>query len=266
MKTEAGWIVLALVAGATVLLYTLSARAAEGRRPDDVVEVQTTVTPETVEDTVILDIGETLGSEAPPEADAPAPTEAQMLESLVAISPAGGKQLPAPADVDVSTWQRVDAGHASMRVPADWVVQNRIGEPGDDDQTIGLSPEAQDLYIELRQIRNADSNYMQTVLDHARSEYARSPDRLAEGVILGFAPKAIDGAIGGVEIMNQFGKPVDENGQPTFRLVLWRGRWERDDAIQRVEFTATFAQDRHEEFAPLVARILETVRIDAPAE
>ena len=102
---------------------------------------------------------------------------------------------------------------------------------------------------------------MQGYLDHAHSEYGRSVDRLVEGTIHGYEPRILDGAVGGIEVMDQFGKPVDEEGNPTFRLVLWRGRWQAGDTIHRAELTATLGQDRYEHYAPLVARILETVRI-----
>jgi hypothetical protein len=144
-------------------------------------------------------------------------------------------------------------------VPRDWTVQTDIGEPGDEDQTIGLSPPSNDLYVELRMIRNADNNYMQDASGHALSEYSRSPDRFKEGVILGFQPLLVGGAAGGGEVMNQFGKEFDDDGARTFRLVLWRGRWEQDTTIHRVQFDATFAQDRFDEVAPLVRAILDTV-------
>jgi hypothetical protein len=239
------------------LAWALSARAGE-RRGQDVVEASAPPTQE--ESAAIAELLQQLSAPRPPS-----PEDARLTASLAAIHPGGGLRLPAPVEADESTWQEVVVGRASMRVPADWTVQNDIG--GADDRTIGLSPPAMDLYIELRQIHDADSNYLQTVADHARSEYSRSVDRLAEGVILGFEPRAIDGAIGGVEVMNQFGMAVDEEtGQPTFRLVLWRARWEQDGAIQRAEFQATLAQDRYGEFAPLIARVLATVRVGRPAE
>ena len=185
----------------------------------------------------------------------------QIHEQLVAISPGGGWQLPPAAAQDTSGWQTVEAGLATMRVPADWTVQNRIGAPGDEDQTVGLSPPSMDLYIELRMIRNADNNYRQTAAEHAVSEYSRSPDRLKEGVTFGYQPLLVGGAAGHVEVMNQFGKEFDDEGNRTFRLILWRGRWEQETLIHRAEFQATFAQERYEEVAPLVRAILDTVRV-----
>jgi len=73
----------------------------------------------------------------------------------------------------------------------------------------------------------------------------------------------IDGAVGYVETMNQFGKEKNDDGTPTFRMINWRGHWEQDDAIQLVEFGATFAQDGYEKFAPVVSEILATVKIGA---
>jgi len=112
----------------------------------------------------------------------------------------------------------------------------------------------------LRQIRNSDSNYEQTPLDLAISDYRSTPDRLKEGITFGFQPMVIDGAVGHVETMNQFGKTKNEDGTPTDRMITWRGRWEQNDAIQKVEFNATFAQDGYEKFAPVVSEILATVK------
>ena len=63
--------------------------------------------------------------------------------------------------------------------------------------------------------------------------------------------------------MNQFGKEKNDDGTPTFRMINWRGRWEQNDAIQKVEFGATFAQDGYEKFAPLVSEILATIKTSA---
>jgi hypothetical protein len=191
----------------------------------------------------------------------PPPTEKELYDGLIAISPAGGVQLPTPPVSDQSDWQTVTVGFVSMRVPADWTVQNQIGKPGDEDQTIGLSPPSNDLYVELRHIQNADSNYMNTPLALAVSDYRSAPDRLKDGITFGYQPMVIDGAVGYVETMNQFGKEKNDDGTPTFRMINWRGRWEQNDAIQRVEFGATFAQDGYEKFAPVVSEILATVKI-----
>jgi hypothetical protein len=248
---------LGLVAVVAAIAWTLSARAGE-RRGADVVEASA---PPTVEESAAIEqLVSELAAPRPPSSK-----DAELTAALAQVNPGGGLRLPAPVAADESTWQEVVVGRASMRVPADWTVQHDLGDA--DDRTLGLSPPALDLYIELRQIHNADSNYLQTVADHAWSEYGRSVDRLGEGVILGFEPRAIDGAIGAVEVMNQFGKAIDEEtGQPTFRLVLWRGRWEQDGFIQRAEFEARFAQDRYDEFAPLVARVLATVRVGHAVE
>jgi hypothetical protein len=155
----------------------------------------------------------------------------------------------------------VEVGYVSMLVPPGWTIQNQIGEKGAEDQTTGLSPPANDIYVELRQIRNSDSNYEQTPLDLAQSDYRRSPNRLQEGVIFGFQPMVLDGAVGNVETMNQFGKEKNEDGSLTDRMITWRGRWEQNDAIQEAEFNATFAQDQYEKMAPLVSNILSTIRI-----
>jgi hypothetical protein len=251
------WTVVAVVllVAATALVVALSARASARRGEPDVVEVQA-ASREEVSDAVEQAV---IDAEAQASKDAAA---SQVLHAgLIAISPGGGWRLPAPAEVDTADWQRFDAGAASLRVPRGWTELNRIGDPTAGDETVGVAPEAQDLYVELRHIRDSDSSYMQGYLDHVHSEYGRSVDRLAEGVIHGYEPRIVDGAVGGIEVMDQFGKPVDEEGNPTFRLVLWRGRWQDGDTIHRVELTATMAQDRYEEFAPLVARILETVRI-----
>jgi hypothetical protein len=257
-----GWIALALIVGATVLLLSMSARASEGQDDPEVLEASTPEAAETSEapgdeGTVIFSVSETIGGEEPRP---PSPSVQQIHDALLAISPGAGLQLPPAAAVDTSDWQLVEAGLATMRVPRDWVVQNHIGEAGDEDQTIGLSPPSNDLYVELRMIRNADSNYMENASGHAVSEYSRSPDRFKEGVILGYQPLLVGGAAGGVEVMNQFGKEFDDDGARTFRLILWRGRWEQDTNIHRVQFDATFAQDRFEEFAPMVRAILDTVQ------
>jgi hypothetical protein len=191
---------------------------------------------------------------------APPPTVQEVYDGLIAISPPGGMQLPPPPETDYSDWQSVNVGFVSMLVPPGWTIQNQIGEAGAEDQTIGLAPESGDIYVELRQIQNSDSNYMQTFADHIRSDYSRSPDRLKEHVIFGFQPMVLDGAVGGLEIMNQFGKEKNEDGTPTFRMISWQGRWDKNDAIQKVEFTATFGQDQQEKFAPLVSSILATFK------
>lgn len=204
-----------------------------------------------------------------PDADkpkAPPPTAKELFDALIAISPPGGVQLPASAATEHADWQTVTVGFASMRVPADWTVQNQIGKPGDEDQTIGLSPPSNDIYVELRQIQNADSNYMQTPLDLEVSDYRGLPDRLKDGITFGFQPMVIAGAVGHVETMNQFGKDKNDDGTPTFRMINWRGRWEQNDSIQRLEFGATFAQDGYDRFAPMVSEILATIRIgEVPA-
>jgi hypothetical protein len=250
------WIVVALVAlvAATALLWTWSARASPRRQDPDVVEVQAPAGPdaEAIEDALL---------EMEEQAEQQAGKDQALYAGLIAISPGGGWRLPPPADVDTADWQRFDAGQASLRVPRGWTELNRIGDPGAGDETVGVAPEAQDLYVELRHIRDSDPSYRQGYLDHVHSDYGRSVDRLAEGVIHGFEPRIVDGAVGGIEVMDQFGKPVDEEGKPTFRLVLWRGRWQEGETIHRVQLEATLAQDRYEEFAPLFARILETVRI-----
>jgi hypothetical protein len=276
MKNETGVIVVGLILGATVLLATLSARAGERKDAAIVGQAPTPAPTDEAGDDAPADDGATLLSsegtlsvdEPAGEAgdDAPSPADQSLVDSLLAIGPPAGWQLPAPPATDTADWQRVEADAASMRVPPDWTVSNRIGEPGSGDETIGVSPPDNALYIELRHIRDGDSGYLQTAVDHAQGDYRRSLDRLKEGVIFGYAPRVIDGAVGAVEIMDQFGKPVDDDGNPTFRLVLWRGRWKRDDFVQRAEFTATMAQDHYEALAPLVNQVLATVviRKDAP--
>jgi hypothetical protein len=263
MKSNLEWIALALAVIALVFMLAPSARAGGRGQDPDVIEVSTPETTEPEagpaaedEGTVLFSVSGTVGGE---EKRAPSPAVQQIHDALVAISPGAGLQLPPAATVDRSDWQHVETGLATMRVPRDWVVQTDIGEPGDVDQTVGLSPPSNDLYVELRMIRNADNNYMQNANDHAVSEYSRSTERFKEGVILGFQPLLVGGAAGGVEVMNQFGKEFDDDGARTFRLVLWRGRWEQDTTIHRVQFDATFAQDRFDEVAPLVRAILDTV-------
>ena len=207
----------------------------------------------------IIDVEEDSDTDKP---KGPPPTAKELYDGLIAISPPGGVQLPPPRESDQSNWKKIDVGFASMRVPADWVIQNQIGKPGDEDQTIGLAPPSNDIYIELRQIQNADSNYEQTPLDLAISDYRSTPDRLKDGITFGYQPMVIDGAVGYVETMNQFGKDKNDDGTPTFRMINWRGRWEQNDAIQRVEFGATFAQDGYEKFAPVVSEILATVNMN----
>jgi hypothetical protein len=281
MKNETIVVVISVVLGLTVLIATLSARAGERkdesivgevRAPDGADDTRKQAAQPTEDDagTTILSIEGTESAydqdDDEDDDDAPAASDQALLDGLLAIGPPAGWQLPAPPATDTADWDRYEAGAASMRVPHGWTVQNRIGEPGSGDETIGVSPPENDLYIELRHIRDADSSYRQTAADHAQGDYRRSLERLQEGVIFGYAPRVIDGTVGAVEIMDQFGKPVDEDGNPTFRLVLWRGRWKQDDFVQRAEFNATMAQDRYEALAPLVNRILATVEIRQGAE
>ena len=198
-----------------------------------------------------------------PDADkpkTPPPSSKEMYDALVAISPPGGVQLPTPPESDHNDWLIVKVGFASMLIPPGWEIQNQIGKDGDEDQTIGVGPPSNEIYVELRQIQNSDSNYMQTPLDLAVSDYRSTPDRLKDRITFGFQPMVIDGAVGYVETMNQFGKEKNDDGTPTFRMINWRGRWEQNDAIQKVEFGATFAQDGYEKFAPVVSEILSTIK------
>jgi len=191
----------------------------------------------------------------------PPPSEKELYDGLIAISPAAGVQLPTPPESDHANWLIVKVGYASMLVPPGWTIENQIGKEGDEDQTVGLSPPGNDIYLELRQIRNSDSNYEQTPLDLAISDYRRTPDRLKQGITFGFQPMVIDGAVGYVETMNQFGKAKNDDGTATDRMITWRGHWEQNDSIQLVEFNATFAQDGYEKFAPVVSEILSTIKV-----
>ena len=256
MKDQVLWIVIGAIVVATILMFTMSARAGEREAERNVGAVAEPPATDEVFDVEPAQDGE------PVVAVLSTVEDAQALHAqLEAAAPAAGWALPASAPTLIDDWQPVRAGHATLSVPPDWTELNRIGEADADDQTVGMGSPAQDLYVELRHIRNADNNYMTTLAEHAVSEYSRSPDRLREGVIHGHAPRTQHLAAGHLEIMDQFGKAVDEDGAPTFRLVLWRGRWRRGEEFDRVEFTATMAQDRYEEFAPLVNRILETVEI-----
>jgi hypothetical protein len=266
-------VILSIIAAA--LFASMSARASDRRSAAAGDEGQATETsdpatesdadqssePDSSSDAIIDIEGDT-----DPDADMPKaapPTAKELFDGLVAVSPGSGVQLPAPTAADHPDWQTVTVGFASMRVPGDWTIQNQIGKPGDEDQTIGLSPPSNDIYVELRHIQNADSNYMNTPLDLTISDYRSTPDRLKDGITFGFQPMVIAGAVGYVETMNQFGKDKNDDGTPTFRMINWRGRWEQNDAIQKVEFGATFAQDGYDTFAPLVSEILATIKIDA---
>jgi len=123
----------------------------------------------------IIDIEGTTDPDAV-KTKAPPPSAKGLYDGLIAISPPGGVQLPTPPAADHTDWLIVEVGFASMLVPPGWVIQNQIGKKGDEDQTIGVAPPANDIYIELRQIQNSDSNYMQTSLDLAISDYRRTPD------------------------------------------------------------------------------------------
>jgi hypothetical protein len=187
-------------------------------------------------------------------------TDKKFYDELIAINAPGGLQLPPPVK-DYTNWQSVNAGLASMLIPPGWKIHDQEGTgPEDRIRSVGVVSAAEDIYVELRIIQDSDSNYMQTVMNHAQSDYSMSKQRLAEGVVLGFQPMVLDGTVGKVEIMNQFGREKNEDGSPTFRMIIWGGRWEKDGSIDKVEFQATFAQNRYKEFAPVVSNILSTIK------
>ena len=187
-------------------------------------------------------------------------TDKKLYDELISINAPGGLQLPPPVK-DYTHWQNVNAGLASMLIPPGWKTHDQEGTgPEDRIRSVGVVSAAEDIYVELRIIQDSDSNYLQTVMNHAQSDYSMSKQRLAEGVVLGFQPMVLDGTVGKVEIMNQFGREKNEDGSPTFRMVIWSGRWEKDDSIHKVEFQATFAQNRYKEFAPIVSNILATIK------
>ncbi|MGH8108262.1 MAG: hypothetical protein ACREO1_06040 [Arenimonas sp.] len=193
------------------------------------------------------------------ESRAPLPSSKVMLDGLMAISPGGGLQLPAASNSDSANWPSFNVGLASVRIPPNLSVYSDDGK-GSQDHTIGFTSMSGDFYVELRQRQDSDSSYMQTAVDHANSDYGRSPDRFKEGVILGFQPMLIDGAVGSVEIMNLYGRVKDEDGSLTPRMITWRGRWEKNDQIQSIELTARFDQDKQDKFAPIVSNILATIK------
>ena len=187
-------------------------------------------------------------------------TDKKIYDELIGINVPGGLQLPPPVK-DYTNWQGVNAGLASMLIPPGWKIHDQEGTgPEDRIRSVGVVSAAEDIYVELRVIQDSDSNYMQTVMNHVQSDYGMSRQRLAEGVVLGFQPMVLDGAAGKVEIMNQFGREKNEDGSPTFRMIIWGGRWEKDNSIHKVEFQATFAQNRYQEFAPVVSNILATIK------
>lgn len=191
---------------------------------------------------------------------APTDTDKKLYDELIAINAPGGLQLPPPVK-DYANWQSVNAGLAAMLIPPGWKIYDQEGTgPEDRIRGVGVVSAAEDIYIELRIIQDSDSNYLQTVMNHAQSDYGMSRQRLAEGVVLGFQPMVLDGTVGKVEIMNQLGREKNEDGSPTFRMIIWGGRWEKDDSIHKVEFQAMFAQNRYKEFAPIVSNILATIK------
>lgn len=190
---------------------------------------------------------------------APLPSNQVMLDGLIAISTGAGLQLPAPTSTDTTNWINFKVGLASVLIPPSLSVYADDGT-GTEDHTVSFTSMSGDFYIELRQRQNSDSNYMQTAVDHANSDYGRSLDRLKEGVIFGFQPIVIDGAVGSIEIMNMYGREKDEDGSLTPRMISWRGRLEQNDLIHSIELTARFSQDQQEKFAPLVSSILSTIK------
>ena len=187
--------------------------------------------------------------------------DSKLLGELTSISPASGQQLPS-ATGDSSQWKSVGISNATMLVPPDWKTITDFGEQaGSRIHTIGAVNAREDLYVELRVLEDSDSAYMQTVMDHVKSDYTQSKGRLAEKTILGFQPMVKDGIAGKIEIMNEYGKAKNEDGSPTWRIILWDGRWQQGDRIDKAELTARFAQDKYDEFAPIVSRIISTVAI-----
>lgn len=110
-------------------------------------------------------------------------------------------------------------------------------------------------------IQDSDSSCNQTAMDHAKSDYALS-NRYAEKTIMGFQPMVKEGVVGKVEIMNEYDREKNEDGSPTWRLILWDGRWMKDNSITKADLVARFAQDNDEKLAPIVSDIIATIKIN----
>ncbi len=188
--------------------------------------------------------------------------DAKLLAELNSVAQANGKQLPPPAKNFIH-WTPVSIGSAAMLIPPDWKTVTDFGEkPGSRIHTIGALSAKEDFYIELRVIQDSDSSYNQTPMDHAKLDYALATSRYAEKTILGFQPAVKEGVVGKIEIMNDYGKEKNDDASPAWRIILWDGRWINGQSIDKAELTARFAQDRYEEFAPIVSNVIASIKIN----
>lgn len=185
----------------------------------------------------------------------------ELYDEFIAIQAPAGEQLPPPS-TDVTGWQQVKIGHVSMLIPPDWKVASRDENKESRISTLGVISPKEDLYVELREIQDSDSSYGQTAMDHAKSDYALSKGRYAEKTILGFQPMVKAGVVGKAEIMNEYGREKNEDGSLTLRLILWDGRWLKDNSITKADLVARFAQNRYEEFAPIVSDMIASIKIN----
>ncbi|MGE0384917.1 MAG: hypothetical protein AB7Q97_09330 [Gammaproteobacteria bacterium] len=188
----------------------------------------------------------------------PDPTIAEASRKLAGIGPSFGLQLAAPpiADYAAQGWEMVNAGGISMFVPSGWTV---VEQDDGAVPVVGVVAPGNDLYVELRFIRDA-LRRPGIVLEDAIDAYASAKERGAKGVVLGYAPLFVDGAVGHVEIMNAGGVERNPDGSRAHRTNSYRGAKRVGDEVFKAEFRATFDQSNQDEFGPTVLNIIRSIR------
>jgi hypothetical protein len=99
-------------------------------------------------------------------------------------------------------------------------------------------------------------------LEEALEHYASARDRADRGVVLGFAPLSVDGAIGHVELMNSGGTVNEPDGSLTHRNNRYRGARRFGETVITVELKMTFAQADQDRFGPLALNAMRSVRFN----
>lgn len=181
---------------------------------------------------------------------------------LLAISPPAGLQLSAPpvADYAAEGWMRVDLAAVSMYAPPGWVVTERDESTF---PTVVLVSPGNDAAVELRVLADA-LRRPGIALEDALQHYASAKERADRGVVLGYAPLTLDGAVGHVEIMNSGGTLTEADGSPTARNNSYRGAKRIGETVFTVELRMTFAQADQEKFGPLALNVMRSLRFNAP--
>ncbi len=186
------------------------------------------------------------------------PTIEEAQGKLLAISAPYGLQLTAPpvADYAAQGWSAITVGEISMFVPPGWTVveQDHGASP-----EIGLAAPGNDGYIELRFIRDA-LRRPGIALEEAGSNYASAKERAEKGIVLGYAPLIVDGAVGHIEIMNSGGVEKNADGSLAHRMNRYQGAKRVGEELFSAEFRARFDQSGQDKFGPIILNIIRSIQ------